>query len=58
MEGNQVEKVHSVTNEAFKHIVYYPIFDVHEETSIVAILEVGYKKIDKKSNLTVLTDET
>lgn len=58
MEGNQVEKVHSVTNESFKHIVYYPIFDVHEETNIVAILEVGYKKVDKKNNLTVLTDET
>lgn len=58
MHGNQVEKVNSVTNEPFKHIVYYPIFDVHEETSIVAILEVGYKKFDRKSKIALLTNET
>lgn len=31
MEGNMVEKVQSVTNESFKHIVYYPVFDIHDE---------------------------
>lgn len=25
---SQVEKVRSVTNESFKHIIYYPIFDI------------------------------
>jgi len=59
MEGNSVDKVQSVTNESFKHIVYYPIFDIHEQTNIVAIFEVGYKKFDKKSGgVGSLTNET
>jgi len=33
-----------VTNELFKHIIYYPIFDVQDESKIIAILEVAYKK--------------
>ena len=58
IEGSGLEKVHSVTSEPFKYIVYYPIFDVVDETNIVAIFEVGFKKHDKKSNAAVLTNET
>jgi hypothetical protein len=35
------EKVMTVTNEPFKHIIYYPVFN---DLQIIAILEVGYKK--------------
>ena len=58
MEGSSIEKVQSVTNESFKHIVYYPIFDIHDEQKIVAVLEVGFKKLDKKANYQVLSNET
>ena len=33
-----------MTNELFKRLVYYPIFDEGDEEKIVAVLEVGYKK--------------
>ena len=36
----------SVTNELFKYIVYYPIFDVHDERKVIAIFEVGYASGD------------
>tara|TARA_B110000285_G_C15132625_1_gene624688 strand:- start:883 stop:1017 length:135 start_codon:yes stop_codon:yes gene_type:complete len=42
-------------NDFFKHIVYYPIFDVQDESKIIAILEVGYKKQNKEE--VVVTDE-
>lgn len=57
-QNGELERVHSVTNEAFKHLVYYPIFDVHDEQRIVAVLEVGFKKLDRKTNPQVLTEET
>jgi len=58
LDSGTLEKVQSVTNELFKYIVYYPIFDVHDEHKVIAIFEVGYKKHDKKSNLQVMTTET
>ena len=42
-------------NDFFKHIVYYPIFDVQDESKIIAILEVGYKK--KENTEAIITDE-
>ena len=38
------DKVTSVCGDMFKHIVYYPVFDVKDEAKIVAVIEVGYKK--------------
>jgi len=49
------EKVKSITNELFKHLIYYPIFDSQDETKIVAILEVGYKK--KEINDEIISDD-
>jgi len=42
-------------NDFFKHIIYYPIFDVQDSSTIIAILEVGYKK--KENTEAVMTDE-
>ena len=42
-------------NDFFKHIVYYPVFDVQDESKIIAILEVGYKR--KEIQEAVITDE-
>lgn len=50
------ERVSSVTGEQFKHIVYYPIFDVQDEAKIVAVLEVGFKK-RKTSQHPLLTED-
>lgn len=48
------DKVTSVCGDMFKHIVYYPVFDVKDETKIVAVLEVGYKK---RSNNPLMTQD-
>jgi hypothetical protein len=42
-------------NALFKNIVYYPVFDVQDESKIIAILEVGYKR--KEIQEAVITDE-
>ena len=34
------------------------LFDIHDELKIVAVLEVGFKKQDKKTNFQVLSEET
>ena len=46
------EKVLSVSGEQFKHIVYYPVFDLNDEQTIVAVMEVGYKKTVEQPLLT------
>ena len=43
-----------MTNELFKHIIYYPIFDVDDESKITAILEVAYKK---RASEEIMTDD-
>jgi hypothetical protein len=47
--------VKSVTNEFFKHLVYYPVFDEADESKIVAILEVGFKSIE--SGYEIISDD-
>ena len=41
---SQLDKVTSIGGELFKHIIYYPVFDVQDESRMVAVMEVGYKK--------------
>ena len=43
---SHVERVKSVSNETFKHLVYYPIFDIADPAKIISVLEVGYKRRD------------
>ena len=38
------DQVKTVTNELYKHIIYYPIYDIADSARIIAILEVAYKK--------------
>ena len=54
---SQAEKVKSVTNELFKHIIYYPIFDIQDEGKIIAILEVAFKKRDPAYSKTIMTED-
>jgi len=53
---SQTEKVKTVTGEMYKHIIYYPIFDVQDESKIIAIFEVAYKKKLEQTEY-LLTDE-
>jgi hypothetical protein len=46
----------SVTNEPFKHIIYYPIFSKADHSKIVAVFEVAYKQ-KLSANQTLLTDD-
>jgi hypothetical protein len=50
------DQIKTVTNELFKHIIYYPIFDVQDESKIIAVFEVAYKK-RLPSNENLLTEE-
>lgn len=50
------EQIRSVSGENFKHIIYYPIFDVQDESKIIAVFEVAYKK-RVGSNENLLTEE-
>ena len=54
---NSADAVKSVTNQLFKHIVYYPIFDVDDEQRIVAIMEVAYKKRDKNLSAAIMNED-
>ena len=42
-------------NDYFKHMIYYPIFDIQNESKIMAIIEVGFKK--KENTEPIITDD-
>lgn len=50
-----VDKIKTITGELFKHIIYYPIFDAQDESKIIAMFEVAFKR--KQDSSTVLLDE-
>jgi predicted AAA+ superfamily ATPase len=52
----ELEKIKTVTGEQYKHIIYYPIFDIQDESRIIAVFEVAYKRrLSSSENL--LTEE-
>jgi hypothetical protein len=54
---SSTEKVKSVTNQLFKHIIYYPVFDLYDETKIIAIFEVAFKKKEESVSDHIITDD-
>jgi hypothetical protein len=54
---SSTEKVKSVTNQLFKHIIYYPVYDLYDESKIIAIFEVAFKKKDASVSEQIITDE-
>lgn len=50
-----LEQIKTITGEHFKHIIYYPIFDVQDETNIIALFEVAFKK--KQGEQQILLDD-
>ena len=51
---SNTEKVKSVTNDMFRHLIYYPIFEMADPSKIIAIFEVGFKK---RFDQEIMTDD-
>jgi len=43
-----------VTNDLFKHLIYYPVFDLQDSSRIIAIFEVGFKR---RMDSDIMTDD-